>query len=166
MGERAAGPMAKRMTSPQFGRRRAARRAGRRWRPTPLPASAVPITQGAASTRATTTASTATTRTRQPGSRAPTRSEPTAQASAGDEDQRDHGRREARRRGDHGAEDGDLARPAGCASAVPALDRVGRHAGRPGQAQGDEREGGVGDEAVPAARARARRRAAGDRGSR
>jgi hypothetical protein len=48
----------------------------------PLPASAVPITQGKARTNATTTACTATTSTRQDGSWSPMRTEPSTQATA------------------------------------------------------------------------------------
>ena len=81
MGERAAGPMAKRSTSPQSGA--VAPAIGRPKIPTEaFPASAVPTTHGVASTRAVPTPSPATTRTRQAESRAPTRTEPTAQASA------------------------------------------------------------------------------------
>ena len=82
MGERATGPMAKRTTSPQFGAEAPAT-GSPKMATAPLPASAVPITQGAANTSATATASSATTRTRHhAGSRVPTRSEPTAHASA------------------------------------------------------------------------------------
>ena len=81
MGERAAGPMANRMTSPQPGAFAAA--MGRPKIATDaFPASAVPMTQGAASTRATPIPSAATTRSRQPASRDPTSTEPTAHASA------------------------------------------------------------------------------------
>ena len=80
-GERAAGPMAKRSTSPQSGA--VATAIGNPKIATePVPASAVPSTQGAASSSATPTPSAATTSTRPAESRAPTRTEPTAQASA------------------------------------------------------------------------------------
>ena len=109
MGERAAGPMAKRMTSPQFGA--VAPETGRPKMATePLPASAVPTTQGAARTRATTTAS------HRHHEDAPRRlacarrgREPEHPGHRGDEDHGDDGRREARRGGDDGTEDDDLA---------------------------------------------------------
>jgi hypothetical protein len=81
MGERATGPMAKRMSSPQPGA--VALAMGRpKMETDALPASAVPITHGAASTKATATPATATTTSRPPPWRAPTRREPSAQATA------------------------------------------------------------------------------------
>ena len=68
------------------------------------------------------------------------------------EDHGDDGRGEARRGGDDGAENDDLAR-----GPAPPLrsgrDGVGLHAGRPGQPQRDEGEGGVGHQPVPATQA-------------
>ena len=57
MGDRAAGPTAKRRTSPQLGAV-APERGSPKMATDPLPASAVPTTQGTARTSATTTAST------------------------------------------------------------------------------------------------------------
>ena len=80
-GDWATGPMAKRMTSPQSGA--VAPAMGRPKICTEaLPASAVPMTHGASSRRATATASIPTTTTRQPASRPLTRSAPIGQASA------------------------------------------------------------------------------------
>ena len=158
MGERTAGPTAKRTTSPQFGA--VAPETGRPKMATdPLPAS------GGAD---------------HPGQRqdeghhhrlqrhhedAPRRLARAHEERAehpghrGDEDHGHDGRREARRGGDDGTEDDDLAH--GPAAPVrPGLDRVRGHPGRPGQAQRDEGEHGVGDEPVPAPRAQ---RAVGQR---
>ncbi len=151
MGERAAGPMAKRMTSPHpgafapaIGRPKIATDA--------FPASSVPMTQGAASTRATPIASAATTRSRQP---ALARSDQHGAQRPGqrrDDDHRHDGGSEGRRRGDDGAEDGDLARRA-AAPPRAGLDPVRRHTGGAGQAQRDEGKRRIGHQAVPASRA-------------
>ena len=70
----------------------------------------------------------------------------------GDEDHGDDGRGERRRGGDDGTENDDLAR-----GPAPPMrsgrDRIGVHAGRPGQPQRDEGEGGVRHQPVPAAHA-------------
>ena len=81
MGERATGPTAKRMTSPQLGAV-APERGRPKMATDPLPASAVPTTQGRARTSATITACTATTSTRHVGPRTPTRRPPSIQATA------------------------------------------------------------------------------------
>ena len=74
-GDRAAGPTAKRRTSPQLAAV-APERGSPKIATDPFPARAVPTTQGKARTSATTTACNATTSTRQVGSWAPTRTEP------------------------------------------------------------------------------------------
>ncbi len=94
IGERAAGPTAKRMTSPQFGA--VAPETGRPKMATdPFPASTVPITQGSARASATATACNATTRTRHVGSRAPDEDGPHHPGHRGDEDHGDDRGREA-----------------------------------------------------------------------
>ena len=123
MGERAAGPMAKRMTSPQPGAFAAA--IGRPKMATePLPASTVPSTQGAVRTRATPIASAAAARIRQPASARADQDRAHRPGQCGDDDQRDDGRREGGRRRDHGAEDGDLARRGGGATSLRARPRT------------------------------------------
>ena len=131
MGERAAGPMAKRSTSPQSGA--VAPAIGRPKIPTEaFPASAVPTTHGVASTRAVPTPSAATTRTRQAESRAPDEDRAHRPGERHDDDERDDGRREARGQGDDGPEDGDLpGRPV--APSRTGLDCVGGDTGGPGQ---------------------------------
>ena len=157
-GEWAAGPTAKRMTSPQFGAE-APVTGNPKIATAPLPASTVPSTQGAASTRATATASTATRSTRHPGSRVPTRSEPTVQASA-----------MAMTIGTTAGAKLDAAAMRAPRMAiwpdgrvrhlVPGSVPYGSTPAARASRQRDEREGGIGDEAVPAARAQ---RAVGQR---
>ena len=150
-GDRAAGPTAKRRTSPQLGAV-APERGSPKMATDPLPASAVPTTQGRARTSATTTACTAT--DEHPPGRLAGAHEERAQhpGHRHDEHHGQHGRREGRRGRDDGAEEDDLS--GGPAPPVRSgLDGVGSHAGGPGQAQRDEREGGVGHQPVPAARA-------------
>ena len=151
MGERAAGPTAKRRRSPQLGAV-APDRGRPKMATEPLPAKAVPTTQGKVRTRATRTASSATTSTRHVGSRAADEDRSHHPGHRGDEDHRHDGRREPGRSGDHGAEDDNLAG----GPAPPArsrLDPVRSHPGGPGQVERNERKGGEGDEPVPTARA-------------
>src|ERR1700722_7335116 len=139
MGERAAGPTAKRMTSPQLGAV-APERGRPKMATDPLPASAVRTTQGRATASAPTPPPAPTTTT--------TPLPPQHPGHRDDEDHGDDGRGKARRGGDDGAEDHDLGR-----GPAPPLrsgrNGIGLHAGRPGQPQRDEGEGGIRHQPVP-----------------